>query len=47
MALPRWERRIRVAVDWTLDLIFKRDVVQLKVEPTQGSAAAAVKDEEG
>lgn len=30
LALPRWERRIRVALDWTLDLLFERDVVQLK-----------------
>lgn len=32
-ALPRWERRIRVAFDWTLDLIFPPDIVELKVEP--------------
>jgi NADH dehydrogenase len=46
MALPRWERRIRVAIDWTLDLIFKRDVIQLKVEPTKGSMSAAANDGE-
>ncbi len=33
LALPRWERRIRVAFDWTLDLLFPPDIVELKVEP--------------
>lgn len=33
LALPRWERRIRVIFDWTLDLLFPPDVVQLKLEP--------------
>ncbi len=32
-ALPGWERRIRVAVDWFLDLLFPPDIVELKVEP--------------
>jgi NADH dehydrogenase len=27
--LPRWDRRARVAVDWTLDLFFPADTVQL------------------
>lgn len=27
--LPRLERKIRVALDWTLDLVFSRDLVQL------------------
>ena len=34
-ALPRWERRFRVAFDWTLDLLFPPDIVELKVEPLQ------------
>jgi len=34
-ALPRWERRLRVAFDWTLDLLFPPDIVELKVEPLQ------------
>ncbi len=29
--LPRWERRLRVAFDWTLDLFFPPELVQLKV----------------
>ena len=26
--LPRWEKRIHVALDWFLDLIFSKDTVQ-------------------
>ena len=33
--LPLWERRFRVAFDWTLDLLFPPDIVELKVEPLQ------------
>lgn len=29
--LPRWEKRLRVSFDWTLDLAFPRTLVQLKV----------------
>jgi NADH dehydrogenase len=31
LKLPGWERRLRVALDWTLDLVFRRDLTQLKV----------------
>ena len=31
MKLPSFDRKVRVAVDWTLDLIFPRDIVLLKV----------------
>jgi NADH dehydrogenase len=34
LRLPRWEKRVRVALDWTLDLIFPRDIVQLPVSRT-------------
>jgi NADH dehydrogenase len=34
-AIPLWERRFRVAFDWTLDLLFPPDIVELKVEPLQ------------
>jgi len=35
LLLPTLDRRIRVAIDWTLDLIFPRDVVKLEPwEPT-------------
>lgn len=26
--LPRWEKRLHVALDWTLDLVFSKDIVQ-------------------
>lgn len=29
MQMPRWERKLRVVIDWTLDLIFRNDIVQL------------------
>ena len=33
--LPRWEKRLRVMFDWTLDLVFAPPLVQLKVgQPT-------------
>lgn len=35
MKLPGIERRIRVALDWTLDLVFQRNIVQLKVFRTE------------
>lgn len=28
--LPRWEKRLRVATDWTVDLFFGRDISQIK-----------------
>ena len=34
LRLPTWDRRIRVALDWTLDLILKRDIVQIGVRRT-------------
>jgi len=41
LALPRWERRLRVAFDWTLDLLFPPDIVELKVEPAQSEFGVA------
>ena len=35
--MPRWERRFRVMIDWTVALLFKNDVVQLDV--TRGEHA--------
>ena len=32
LQLPRWEKRLRVTFDWTLDLLFPPSLVQLKVE---------------
>jgi NADH:ubiquinone reductase (H+-translocating) len=31
MRLPRFDKRLRVMLDWTLDLFFPRDIVQLKI----------------
>jgi NADH dehydrogenase len=31
MRIPQLEKRLRVVLDWTLDLFFKRDLVQLAV----------------
>jgi NADH dehydrogenase len=32
MKLPRLDRKVRVALDWTLDLFFRRDIVQFATE---------------
>ncbi len=40
LALPRWDRRLRVAFDWTLDLLFPPDIVELKVEPLRAELEA-------
>ena len=31
--IPTLERKIRVAIDWTLDLLFSRDTVEMKLPP--------------
>jgi NADH:ubiquinone reductase (H+-translocating) len=38
--LPRWDKRIRVMLDWTLDFFFARDIVKLETSnsPTYDSA---------
>lgn len=36
--LPRWEKRMRVSMDWTLDVLFHKDLVQM---PTLRSVAPA------
>lgn len=33
--LPGWGRRVRVAIDWTLDLFFSRDITQMGVFQNQ------------
>lgn len=30
--LPRFEKKLRVALDWTLDLLFSKDIVQFSHE---------------
>ena len=40
MKLPRFEKKVRVALDWTLDLIFSKDLVQfMTVRPSTLSLA--------
>lgn len=41
MKLPRLERKVRVALDWTLDLLFTKDLVQC---PTTRGAPVALGD---
>jgi NADH dehydrogenase len=36
MKMPGWGRRLRVAVDWTLDLVLPPDLVQLRLGGTRG-----------
>ena len=31
--LPRFEKKLRVALDWTLDLLFTKDIVQYMDPP--------------
>lgn len=31
LQIPRWDRRLRLAMEWTLDLFFTPELVQLKV----------------
>jgi NADH dehydrogenase len=35
LQIPRWDKRLRVMFDWTLDLVFPPELTQLKVgQPT-------------
>jgi NADH dehydrogenase len=38
--LPGLERKLRVSLDWSLDLLFRRDLVELNVERTERVALA-------
>lgn len=35
--LPRFEKKLRVALDWTLDLFFSKDLVQFKAVERRGA----------
>ena len=37
LRLPSFDRRLRVAIDWTLDLILQRDIVEISVRRTRTS----------
>jgi NADH:ubiquinone reductase (H+-translocating) len=34
LKMPGWSRRLRVALDWTMDLLFSRTIVQLNLHRT-------------
>jgi NADH dehydrogenase len=38
--LPRFEKKVRVAIDWTLDLLFAKDLVQFLTERSESMSAA-------
>jgi NADH:ubiquinone reductase (H+-translocating) len=40
LQLPRLERKLKVMLDWTLELLFARDIVQLDVIRTEGISRA-------
>jgi len=41
LKLPRFERKVRVALDWTLDLFFSKDLVQFQTAPSRPVAETA------
>jgi NADH dehydrogenase len=43
MKLPRFEKKIRVALDWTLDVLFSKDLVQFRT--VRASSAMPVEEE--
>ena len=48
MKLPGFERKLRVAIDWTLDLFFPRDIVYLRpLHTARGPSAVAHELEAG
>jgi NADH dehydrogenase len=47
LRLPTFERRVRVAIDWTLDLVFARDVVEINVRRTRTRPGEPAGEERG
>jgi NADH:ubiquinone reductase (H+-translocating) len=43
--LPRFEKKLRVALDWTLDVLFSKDIVQFLT--VQGASISRAQDEDG
>jgi NADH dehydrogenase len=43
--LPRLEKKVRVALGWSLDLFFSKDLVQLKTNDATVCRGAAVKQQ--
>ena len=40
--LPRFEKKLRVALDWTLDLVFTKELVQIPTKPSREAESAVV-----
>jgi NADH dehydrogenase len=47
LRLPTWDRRIRVAIDWALDLILKHDIVEISVRRTRARPGELPGEEAG
>lgn len=45
--LPRFERKVRVALDWSLDLLFSKDLVQIELPAARRAADQAARDAAG
>jgi NADH dehydrogenase len=43
--IPRWDKRLRVFLDWTIDLVFDRDISRLKFEDKKPTKEYKVLDE--
>jgi hypothetical protein len=50
--LPRFEKKVRVALDWLLDVVFSKDLVQIRTrraptmsQPESGARSAATPTE--
>jgi NADH:ubiquinone reductase (H+-translocating) len=41
LRLPGWDRRVRVALDWTLDLVFPRDIAEFRVSSAEAEHETA------
>lgn len=41
LRLPGYDRKLRVAFDWTLDMLFPRDLAELRIYSRRASSSAA------
>jgi len=39
---PRWERRLRIILDWTIELFFKPDITKVELRPERDMIRASV-----
>jgi hypothetical protein len=42
LRLPSWDRRVRVAIDWALELFLAHDVVEISMRRTRTRPGEAV-----